>query len=86
MKWQEIRDRYHESWVLVEALNAFTQGNKRIIDDLRFIDSFGDDWNSAWARFKQVHHEDKCREYYVFHTDNQILDVGVIDEFRRVVR
>ena len=86
MTWQEIREQNHNSWVLVEALNAFTQGSKRVVDDLQFIDAFGDDWNSAWERYKQVHHADKWREYYVLHTVNEILDIGVIDEFGRVMR
>lgn len=85
MNWQEIRHQYPRNWVVVEAINASTQGTKRIIDELSFVRAFGADWDAAWALYKQVHHADKNREYYVLHTDRQELDIGVIETFGRVL-
>ncbi len=85
MTWDEIRQQYAHSWVLIEALNAFTEAGQRIIPDLKIIQVFGMNWNDAWAHYKQVHDADRNREYYVVHTDRERLDIGVIDVFGRIV-
>ncbi len=78
MTWQEIRQKYPHRWVLVEALDAFTQGESRIIPTLQMVASFGDDWREVWEAYKQVHHADKWREYYYLHTDREELNIGVL--------
>ncbi len=85
MNWQDIRQQNPQNWVLVEAIAASTQGSQRVIHELRLIGVFGADWDSAWAQYKQMHHADKEREYYIIHTDRPTLDIGVIDAFGRVL-
>ncbi len=85
MNWQELRLQHPHSWLLVEAFDAYTEGNQRIIPHLELIAAFGDDWEAAWERYKALHHADKYREYYVLHTDREALDIGVLDAFRRAV-
>src|SRR5215510_458713 len=85
MTWQEIRNQYQHSWLLVEALNAYTEGAQRIIPHLNVIKNFDDDWRAAWEEYKHLHHLDKYREYYVLHTDRVELDIGVLDAFGRAV-
>jgi hypothetical protein len=83
MDWQTIRTKYPHNWVVVEAINAYTDGAKRVIPQLSFISAFGDDWSAAWEHYKNLHHVDKYREYYVLHTDREQLDIGVMDSFGR---
>lgn len=85
MDWQTLRTQYPHSWLLVEAFDASTEGDQRIIPHLELIASFGSDWDAAWERYKSLHHADRRREYYVLHTDRETLDIGVIDAFGRVV-
>jgi hypothetical protein len=85
MNWEAIRHQYPNNWVVVEAIDAATQGTQRIIDELNFIQAFGSDWNAAWALYKQVHRADKNREYYVLHADRQELNIGIIETFGRVL-
>jgi hypothetical protein len=85
MTWQELRTLYPNRWVLVEALEAATHGNQRIISMLQFVDDFGDSWHNAWAHYKMLHHTDRQREYYILHTSKETLDIGVIDAFGRIV-
>jgi hypothetical protein len=85
MNWQELREKYPHSWLIVEAIGAFTEDSRRIIPHLTFVASFGDDWQAAWNHYKTLHHADKFREYYVIHTDRVTLDIGVLDSFRRPV-
>jgi hypothetical protein len=49
------------------------------------IEAFADDWKPAWELYKKLHHEDKWRDYYFLHTDREQLNIGVMDEFFRVV-
>ncbi len=85
MNWQEIREKYPHRWLVVEAYDAYTKGGKRIIDHLEVVGMFDDDWKPAWEHYKSLHRADKCREYYVLHTDREELNIGVMDEFRRIV-
>jgi hypothetical protein len=85
MDWQELRRQYPHSWLLVEAFDAYTEGDQRIIPRLELIAEFGVDWETAWDRYKTLHRADKHREYYVLHSDRETLDIGVLDAFWRVV-
>ena len=85
MNWQEIREYYPHRWLVVEAINASTEQGMRIIPQLEVIAVLGDDWTAAWKHYKTVHAADIWREYYVLHTDREILDIGVLDAFGRVV-
>jgi len=85
MTWEEIRQQFPHSWLLVEAIEAYTEGAQRIIPRLSVIQDSGSDWRSAWDEYKRLHHLDKNREFYVLHTDREALDIGVLDAFGRVV-
>jgi len=85
MTWEQICQQYPHTWVLVEALHAYTQGSQRVIPELKLVQTFGADWQRAWEHYKTVHHGDHNREYYVLHTDRPELDIGVLDSFGRVV-
>ena len=84
MDWPTIREKFPHRWVIVEALDAYTEGALRIITELNIIQTFAQDWTEAWEQYKQLHHADKSREYYVLHTDREQLEIGVIDSFWRV--
>ena len=83
MNWQEIREQYPHCWVVAEAVDAYTEGDNRIVDQLNVVQVFGEAWQPAWEHYKMVHNADKSREYYVLHTDREALDIGVLDNFRR---
>ncbi|MCC6896774.1 MAG: hypothetical protein IT321_28410 [Anaerolineae bacterium] len=84
MDWQQVRDQFPHAWVVVEAIDAYTEGAKRIANQLHVIEVFGDNWKHAWDKYRQLHRSDRWREYYVLHTDRVELNIGVMDEFRRV--
>ena len=74
MHWQEIRDRYPEQWVLVEALDGRTEGEKRIVEDLSLIDTFPDSME-GFERYRSLHRNAPQRELYVVHTGRESLDI-----------
>ncbi|MEP7293520.1 MAG: hypothetical protein ABI835_17170 [Chloroflexota bacterium] len=85
MEWQELREKHPHSWLVIEAIGAFTEDSQRVIPQLNLIATFGTDWQAAWDHYKTLHRADKQREYYVVHTDRAALDIGVLDSFWRVV-
>jgi len=74
MKWEEIRVSYPQQWLLVEAINAHSKADRRVLDDLSVIDSFQDS-AQALQHYSRLHHEAPNRELYVFHTSRDHLDI-----------
>lgn len=75
MNWNDIRQQYPNQWVLIEALAASSVDGKRILDTIAFIKDFNGDWRAAWAEYDRLHAENSQREFYVVHTENEILDI-----------
>jgi len=74
MTWQEIRSHYPKQWLLVEALKAHSEADKRILEELAVLDMFPDS-ALAMRRYAALHHEFPFRELYVLHTDRETLDI-----------
>lgn len=76
MTWEEVKNIFPDKWVLIEAVNAKTEGDKRIINSMDVISSF-DDGSTALKKYTELHKSHKEREYYIYHTSNQSLNIGV---------
>ena len=74
MQWQAIRKNYPQQWLLLEALKAHSEGEKRILDQLAILGAFSDSV-AALQSYSQLHRESPGRELYVFHTSRETLDV-----------
>ncbi|HHW01444.1 MAG TPA: hypothetical protein GXX35_01270 [Thermoanaerobacterales bacterium] len=74
MRWAEVRQAYPEQWVIIEAIKAKTELNRRIIEQLTVVDRF-DDGNKALLKYLQLHKEYREREFYVVHTSRPELDI-----------
>ena len=74
MKWDEIRLHYPHQWLLVEAIKAHSEDNKRILEDISVVGAYPDSV-VAMKSYTQLHREAPERELYVFHTDRQELDI-----------
>jgi hypothetical protein len=75
MQWQEIRNHYPQQWLLVEAIKAHSESNKRILEQLAVVGAFPDSV-TAMKSYMQLHHEAPERELYVFHTSRETLDIA----------
>ncbi|HEX3552935.1 MAG TPA: hypothetical protein VIA62_06870 [Thermoanaerobaculia bacterium] len=74
MQWNEIRERYPQQWLLIEAVEAHSAGDQRILDDIVVIQPFPN-WVAAWDGYKKLHFQNHQRELYVFHTDRENLEI-----------
>jgi hypothetical protein len=74
MQWQEIRKHYPHQWLLIEAIKAHSENDKRILDEISVIGTYSDSVE-AMNSYMQLHKQAPERELYVFHTDRQELGI-----------
>ena len=74
MRWEEIRKRLPNEWLLVEATKAHTENGKRIVEDLAVHNAYPGS-QEAWEDYVELHRESPHREYYVLHTSREKLDI-----------
>jgi hypothetical protein len=87
MTWQKIRELFPSQWVIIEAVGAYTEGPKHVIEEVHLADLFGGDYAAASQRYTDLHCADRNREYYVLHTDRVALNIGIFDGMtNRVVK
>lgn len=76
MNWNEIKCNFTNKWLLIEAIEAHTENNKRILDNIAVIDSF-EDSSKAIKNYAKLHRENKARELYVVHASRKELDIFI---------
>lgn len=74
MKWPQVRTAYPDQWLVIEALEAHTEGRQRILDRIAVIETCSDG-KAAMDCYGQLHREYPCREYYFVHTTRDALDI-----------
>ncbi len=74
MQWQDIRSHYPDRWLLVEAIKAHSDKDKRILDDIAIVEAF-EDSDAAMKGYAGLHREAPQRELYVFDTQREELDI-----------
>jgi hypothetical protein len=75
MTWEEIRQYYPHTWLLIEAINAHSASGKRILEQVAVINTFPDSV-TAMNSYARLHQEAPARELYVFHSDREQLDIA----------
>jgi hypothetical protein len=74
MKWNDVKATYPNEWVVFEAIQAHSEDNERIIDEIAVIDRFNDSME-ALNRHAELHKQHATREYYFFHTSRDELKI-----------
>lgn len=74
MDWKQIRKKYPEQWLLIEAIKARSEAGKRILEQISVINTFPDSI-SAMMGYKNLKNESPARELFVFHTSREELDI-----------
>ena len=74
MQWQQIRERFPHRWLVLEATEAHSEGDRRILDDLSVL-AEPQDINEAIVIYRKLHRGRPFGEFYVLHTSREALDV-----------
>lgn len=74
MRWSEVREKYPEQWLIIEALEAHTEGEQRRLDQIAVVETCPDG-SSALQRYRQLHQQYPLRELYYVHTVREELDI-----------
>jgi hypothetical protein len=74
MNWSEIRKAYPNTWLVVEALEAHTEGRQRLLDHIAVVDTCKDG-TGAFESYQRLHQAHPYRELYYVHTGREELDI-----------
>ena len=74
MQWDEIRRQHPHQWLVVEAIQARSEGGKRLLEQLAVVNIFPDAL-AAMRGYTELHHRYPDRELYVLHTDREAVDI-----------
>jgi hypothetical protein len=75
MKWLEVRRKYPNQWLVIEALQAHTTSeSQRILDAVKVIEHCADSANAMQA-YRRLHERHPEREFYFAHTSREMLDI-----------
>lgn len=75
MRWEQIRSHYPNQWLLIEAIKAHSEADRRILEDIAVINTFADSV-SAMHDYIHLHRVAPERELYVCHTDREELEIS----------
>ena len=74
MKWKEVRERYPDSWVLFEAIEAYSENGERKVTNISIINTF-DNSEEATEVYRKTHKKNPQRELYIAHTQKEQLKI-----------
>lgn len=64
MKWEDIKNIYPSTWLLIEAIETHTEVENRIIDKISVVDLFREKSSkSALLRYLELHKDFPEREF-----------------------
>lgn len=72
MRWVDVRERYPDRWLVVEAIEAHSEGGQRIVDQLAVVEVCPDG-AAAMHVYRHLHQLHPDREYYFVHTSRDEL-------------
>ena len=71
MKWENVRQAFPEQWVLIEAVQAYTnEKSERILEEVTPLKIFSNS-PAAMKSYQELHRKDPTRELYVLHTNRK---------------
>ena len=74
MRWKEVRQAYPTQWLVVEALEAHSESDRRVLDQIAVVEVCADG-AAAMQRYRKLHQTFAEREYYFVHTGRAELDI-----------
>jgi hypothetical protein len=70
MLWNDIRQIYPDQWLIIEALEAHTEDNRRVLDRIAVIETCPDG-AAVMESYRRLHRQYPVREFYFVHTSRE---------------
>ncbi len=74
MRWAEVRNVYPEQWLVIEALEAHTENDLRLLDKIAVVETCSDG-AAAMQSYRDLHQQYPLREFYFVHTNRAALEI-----------
>ena len=74
MRWPEVREAYPDQWLVIEALEAHSEKNRRILNRIAVVEVCPDSV-TAMQTYRQLHQQHPLREFYFVHTSRDSLEI-----------
>ena len=74
MHWSDVRTTYPSQWLVIEALQAHSEGNRRILNRIAVVEVCPDSV-TAMQTYRRLHQRYPLREFYFVHTSRASLDI-----------
>jgi hypothetical protein len=56
MRWTEVREQYPNQWLIIDALEAHTEGNRRKLEQMTVVEMCSDG-AAAYQRYRELHRQ-----------------------------
>lgn len=67
MRWPEVRAAYPDQWLVIEALDAHSEDDRRVLDRIAVIDLCADG-RTTMKRYNELRRQHPHREFCFVHT------------------
>jgi len=74
MRWEKVREAYPNQWLIIEAVKAHSEADRRILDEIAIVETCADG-TAALQAYRQLRQAAPEREYYYVHTSRAELDI-----------
>ena len=74
MLWTDVRNAYPNQWLIIEALEAHTKDNRRLLDRIAVVETCADG-AAAMQSYRRLHQQYPLREFYFVHTSREKLEI-----------
>jgi hypothetical protein len=76
LRWEDVKNIYPPSWLVIEAIEAHTEDENRVVDRVSVIESFHDETSkNALLKYLELHKSYPEREFYVVHSERPELNI-----------
>lgn len=74
MRWDDVRDRWPDQWLVIEALEARSEGDRRRFEKIAVVETCADG-RTAFRRYRELHRAFPARELLFVHTQREALEI-----------
>ncbi len=74
MRWSDVRNAHPDQWLVIEALDAHSEGHHRIYDRIAVVEACPDG-RTTMKRYAELHRKHPLRELAFAHTAMPALEI-----------